>query len=469
MPFYSINFWLFFIPVLIITHILPHRKQNIFLVAASYAFYGLWDWRFLLLLFGSTIIPYLLVHRTIPDGSNKHRILFLIGIIVVNLGALLFFKYYNFFVESFMDVFNVSTDETSRYLFNVVLPVGISFYTFSAMSYAFEVYSGRITPVRSFIDFALYVSFFPKLLAGPIERGNHLIPQIVQERRIDPSKMESACHLIAWGLFKKVCIADALVHPVNVVYSSASPTGPEIYIATLAFAIQIYCDFSGYTDMASGMARLFGFALVLNFNLPYFSKHPSDFWGRWHISLSSWFRDYIYIPLGGSRRGTLRTLNNLIITMGLCGLWHGARYNFILWGIYHGFMLCIYRINSKIRKTPIVKTNRLFHIIKIIITFHIVLFGWLLFRVESMGQLTRMIGTIIFCSWGVWGSAMEIIRYIFPVLLPLVLYESFQLLSGNLEVINKAFFPARAIFFGFCIASVIFIRRGDMPFIYFKF
>lgn len=337
------------------------------------------------------------------------------------------------------------------------------------MSYTFDVHAGKIAPVRSFLDFALYVAFFPQLVAGPIERAARLMPQIMNRRQIDPCRLESACHLIIWGMFKKVFIADTVAHAVNVVYASANPTGPEVYVATVAFAVQIYCDFSGYTDIARGVSRLLGVELMLNFNLPYIAKNPSDFWRRWHISLSTWLRDYLYIPLGGNRHGAFATYRNLMITMVLGGLWHGARYNFVLWGVYHGVILAMHRLLRGRKQKPETADSSFFTALKVFGMFQLTLCGWLFFRVENMpqlGWLARALGS----SWGHWTSAIDMLKYLAPVVVPLIVVQVWQGLSGDLEVMTKAPWPLRATFLGLCVSAILLLSRsGGTPFIYFQF
>ena len=469
MLFNTFEFWLFFIPVLILVHLLSHKGQNLVLLTASYIFYGAWDWRFLSLILISTIVDYFVAPLTVPGKPDITRKTGLCVSVLVNLGILGFFKYFNFFAHSLVTLFGTSEGATNTILLNVILPVGISFYTFQTMSYTLDVYAGRISPVRSFWDFALYVAFFPQLVAGPIERGRRLIPQIVNKRKVDPSKIESACHLIAWGMFKKVVIADTLAHPVNIVFASNSSVGPEVYVATLCFAVQIYCDFSGYSDIARGLARLMGIDLMLNFNLPYIARNPVEFWRRWHISLSTWLRDYLYIPLGGNRSGKFRIYSNLTITMVLGGLWHGARFNFVLWGVYHGVILVLYRFICRNRKPTAVNDTRLTAALKILFMFQLILFGWLLFRVETTAQLTEKLSALTH-SWDCWQSAFGIIKYATPFLIVLVLVESWQYYGRDLEIVNKLHWPLRALFFGLCVSAVLLLNQaGGSPFIYFQF
>jgi alginate O-acetyltransferase complex protein AlgI len=467
MLFNTIEFWLFFIPVLLLVHSLRHRAQNIVLLVASYIFYGAWDWRFLSLIFISTVVDYYAGPFATPSRSKLSRKLALTASIVVNLGILGFFKYHNFFVQSFADLFHLSNELTNAALLNLILPVGISFYTFQTMSYTFDIHAGRIKPVSSFFDFALYVSFFPQLVAGPIERGSRLIPQIINPRKVDAEKLTSALYLIAWGLFKKVFIADTIAHSVNAVFAGSVVTGPQVYVAVLGFAVQIYCDFSGYSDIARGLARLLGFELMVNFNLPYFAKNPAEFWRRWHISLSTWLRDYLYIPLGGNRKGRGRTYFNLMITMLLGGLWHGARYNFILWGLFHGVILSAHRLLTGNKQSSV--DSKFVTVVKIVFMFHLTLFGWLLFRAESLSQISNM-SRVLLTGWTHLESSIVMLKYMAPGLICLAVYEFFQLKTKNLEVINRAPWLVRVLFLSLCISVVLLLNRSSsVPFIYFQF
>ena len=317
------------------------RLQNGILLIASYVFYGFWDWRFLALLFVSTVVDYnlaLLIEKSESPGERKAL---LAASICVNLGILGFFKYFGFFAESFASLLNSFGFQSSTPFFNIVLPVGISFYTFQTMSYTIDVYRRKLPATRNFFDFALFVSFFPQLVAGPIERATKLLPQVLQPRKFSQSNFVEGFYLIILGLFKKVVIADNMAPIVNYIFSRDVSTlsGAEVLVGVYAFAFQIYGDFAGYTDIARGVAKWLGFDLMLNFRMPYFATSPSDFWQRWHISLSSWLRDYLYIPLGGNRQGTLLTYRNLMLTMVLGGLWHGAAWTFVAWGFFHGLIL----------------------------------------------------------------------------------------------------------------------------------
>lgn len=469
MLFNTIEFWLFFGVVWLLVRRSSQQVANYVLLGASYIFYGAWDWRFLSLIALSTVVDFWAAKFAGPDNSARIRRWALAVSAVVNLSILGLFKYFDFFVTSFATLLQIQPDHYSQYLISVALPVGISFYTFQTLSYTIDVYRGKLEPASKLGDFALYVAFFPQLVAGPIERGERFMPQI-QSPRPAPSLSQAAILLIAWGLFKKMVIADTLSGPVDVVFASQNRLGPEVYVATVCFAFQIYCDFSGYTDIARGIARLLGFDLMLNFNLPYLASSPSDFWRRWHISLSTWLRDYLYIPLGGNRGGNLLTYRNLMATMVLGGLWHGARMNFVLWGIYHGALLSLQRIFFPQGKSP--KDDQkspAIHWLKILGMFHLTLFGWLLFRVESTGQLRDCCSALL-GSWQSWESALAILRYTIPVLLPLFVVQAFQHYYRDLEVICRAPSYIRTAFVTSCLASCLYLNRSaGTPFIYFQF
>ncbi|MEW6301892.1 MAG: MBOAT family O-acyltransferase [Verrucomicrobiota bacterium] len=349
MLFNSYIFWLFFGVVLLLYRRLPHRGQNVMLLVASYIFYGAWDWRFLSLILISTLVDYVAAIQIGKRKDARARKVLLGISCCANLGILGFFKYFNFFAQELTHLLSAIGLEFMAPTLDIVLPVGISFYTFQTMSYTIDVYRGRTQPLRDPLDFALYVAFFPQLVAGPIERSTDLVPQIVNPRTVRASDFSEGLWLILWGLFKKVVIADNMAIIVNGLFAEnpRALSGPECWIAVYAFALQIYGDFSGYSAIARGVARWMGFHLSPNFLFPYFSATPSEFWTRWHISLSSWLRDYLYIPLGGNRGGMLITCRNLLLTMVLGGLWHGAAWGFVVWGLVHGLLLVGYRLTAR--------------------------------------------------------------------------------------------------------------------------
>ena len=467
MLFNSLEFWIFFSIVIVVCYSCSHRWQNLFLVLASYVFYAAWDWRFLGLIAVSTLVAFLAAIKIEDLEDQTHKRRFLWGAVGFQLACLGFFKYFNFFVDSFAQLFSLQIQDGSWFALQVLLPVGISFFTFQTISYIVDVHRGDVKATRNGIDLALYVAFFPQLVAGPIERGSRFLPQILRPRRISLKRIDQGITLITWGLFKKVCIADVVAGPVNTVFASPDPTPLAVYAAVVLFAIQIYCDFSGYTDIARGVAKLLGFELMINFNLPYFATNPSDFWRRWHISLSTWLRDYLYVPLGGSRFGQLLTYRNLMITMVLGGLWHGASYNFLLWGVYHGAILGIHRAIStpSAGNSPSGTTVML----KILGMFHLTLIGWLLFRVESMDQLQVLLGSFS-GDWTVWAPAYAMMAFALPFMLPLVLLELYQYAVGRLDVTTGLHWSIKfAIWSGLLWCVLAFASSTRAEFIYFQF
>jgi alginate O-acetyltransferase complex protein AlgI len=345
MTFNSIEFGIFF-PIVFLLYWLIFRKKivyrNIFLIAVSYFFYGWWDWRFLSLLILSTFVDFYAGQKIeAAEGKNKRRWLLLS--LTVNLGILTVFKYFGFFVNSFISGFSLAGIAFTSPTLHIILPVGLSFYTFQSLSYTLDVYYGRMKPTRSLIDFAAYISFFPQLVAGPIERARNLLPQFAEKREITYDMLRSGLLLMAFGLFKKIVLADRLARYVDASFGDLSKMdGVPLIVAVLFFALQLYLDFSAYSNIAIGAARMLGFTLSTNFNHPYFASSFSDFWKRWHISLSSWFRDYVYIPLGGNRKGRVLLIRNILVVFALSGLWHGASWNFVIWGTLNGLFLILF-------------------------------------------------------------------------------------------------------------------------------
>ncbi len=398
------------------------RWQNMFLLLASYAFYAAWDWRFLSLIWLSTLVDYT-VGRAMggTTSSGRRRVLLAVSI-VANLGVLGFFKYCNFFVDSgyaFLQMLGLSP---SPLVLQIALPVGISFYTFQTLSYTIDVYRGELAPTRSLRDFALYVAFFPQLVAGPIERASRFLPQILNPRRTTREQWSSGAWLIVFGLFKKVFVADNLAPLVDEVYGGTDVAAWQVVLATYAFAFQIYCDFSGYTDIARGVAKLLGFELMLNFRLPYLSTTPSEFWRRWHISLSTWLRDYLYIPLGGNRGGRLATGRNLMLTMLLGGLWHGAAWNFVIWGGFHGLLLGGQRalLGREVRE---VGSTWLRRIAAVVLMFHLTCLGWLLFRATSLEHVGTLL-TSLAGDWTLYRDDVHLLSQLLLFVMPLLLIET---------------------------------------------
>ena len=400
MLFTELNFWAFFAVVMLAYIVLPHRAQNRMLLVASYVFYGAWDWRFLGLILISTVVDYLVALR-MADATSQTRRRHLLWIsVAVNLGMLGVFKYFGFFVESFSALLAGIGYQTDPFLLSIVLPVGISFYTFQTLSYTIDIYRRDMEPTRDFLNFALFVAFFPQLVAGPIERASNLLPNIEMPRTLSWEDFRRGCVLCLVGLIKKIVIADGVAGSVNAIYASPDPSRLDIVFATWLFAVQIYCDFSGYTDIARGVAKMMGFRLMRNFAQPYFAADPQEFWRRWHISLSTWLRDYLYISLGGNRGGKWHTYRNLMATMTLGGLWHGAAWNFVAWGVYQGALLSIHRAFAGTHARTGEGTNRVFfawiaRIAGITIFFQVVCYGWLLFRAGSFSQITEFTGRLV--------------------------------------------------------------------------
>ncbi|MDA8876948.1 MBOAT family protein [bacterium] len=358
------------------------KSQNIWLLLMSYLFYGWWDWRFLSLIFASTLVDYTIGLKLKTSEKKGTRKTLLVLSLVFNLGVLAVFKYYNFFIDSFNELFAIFHPSVSYNTLDIILPVGISFYTFQTLSYTIDVYKKKLEPTSDFVDFAGYVSFFPQLVAGPIERATNLLPQFQKRRKFDYEKSVLGMRQILWGLFKKMVIADNLAVIVDEVYLSHAEMSPyAIIVGFICFSFQIYCDFSGYSDIAIGTARLFGFDLMKNFNFPYFSKSIADFWRRWHISLTTWFRDYIYFPLGGSRVNKFGAVKNILIVFLVSGFWHGANWTFIFWGGLNAlfFLPGMYYPQKKSK-------NKILLIVRAFWTFMLITFTWVFFRAKSLQE-----------------------------------------------------------------------------------
>jgi D-alanyl-lipoteichoic acid acyltransferase DltB (MBOAT superfamily) len=369
------------------------KLQNAFIVVASYVFYGWWDWRFLLLIAFTSFCSWrsgLLIWKA--ESKKKAKTWMWLNI-VLNLGILAIFKYYDFFVTEFAQLFHISSEGL---LLKVILPVGISFYTFQALSYSIDVYRGKIEPTKDIIAFFAFVSFFPQLVAGPIERATNLLPQFLKKREFDYDTAIDGMRQILWGLFKKLLIANNCAYAVDSVFylhSRTLITGSDLLLAAILFSFQIYADFSGYSDMAIGTAKLFGIKLSRNFNNPYFSRNVAEFWRRWHISLMSWFRDYVYIPLGGNRVSKFRTICNVFVVFLLSGLWHGANWTYVFWGLYHALLFIpIVLIGRKSQSKPIAERRILpswKEMGQMLFTFSLVTFGWIIFRSENLADFAQ--------------------------------------------------------------------------------
>lgn len=377
------------------------RAQNLLILVASYVFYGWWDWRFLSLIVISSLVDFVVGGRLPDESSPRRRKLLLLASLAVNLGFLGFFKYCDFFIDSFADLISRFGLQPNLPSLRVILPVGISFYTFQTLSYTIDIYRRKIQPTRDALAFFTFVAFFPQLVAGPIERAKSLLPQFLARRVFEPQSAREGLRLMLWGLFKKVVIADNLAGSVNMIFADPlTREGPELVLGVFFFAIQIYGDFSGYSDIARGTARLFGFQLMRNFAFPYFSRDIAEFWHRWHISLSSWFRDYLFIPLGGSRAGPGRRLFNILVTFTVSGFWHGANWTFIVWGLLNGlYYVPVMLAGSQKQHTDIVAAGRLIpgllDALKILITFGLTLVAWVFFRSASLSQAFAYLARIV--------------------------------------------------------------------------
>jgi len=425
MIFNSLVFFVFVTLVLLLYYRLKLRAQNVMLVIASYVFYGWWDWRFLGLLLFSTFFDYWCAIKLEGETNPGKKKRFLAFSMIVNLSIIGFFKYFNFFAESFEQLLAVFGMKMDMPTLHVLLPVGISFYTFLSMSYTIDVYRGHLKATRNPLEFMLYVSYFPHLVAGPIVRASDLLPQCQRERVIRREQVLDGIWLCLLGYFKKIVIADRLAELVDWGFNSGqSPYGDaNAWLFVYAFALQIYGDFSGYTDIARGLAKIMGFELVINFKAPYLVKNPPAFWQNWHISLSVWLRDYLYIPLGGNRSGTFKTYRNLMITMVLGGLWHGAGFAFLAWGLFHGLLLVIHRWwKSGHEKSPdesyAVNTHWNWKgALQVLLFFHITCLGWLLFRAGSLSPDKSQWVLIASYLNSLWKFPYSISSFAWPVFL----------------------------------------------------
>ena len=480
MLFNSIDFAIFLPIVFVLYWFVTNRSlklQNFLIVAASFFFYGWWDWRFLSLLLFSIVTDYFIGRWLLIEDNQRKRTMILWISIITNLGFLGFFKYYNFFVENFVEAFRLFGRELNPGTLKIILPVGISFYTFQTLSYTIDVYKRKLEPTKNFIAFAAFVSFFPQLVAGPIERATNLLPQFYKKRSFDYDKAVDGMRQILWGLFKKIVIADNCAFYANEIFNnSADYSGSALILGALFFTFQIYCDFSGYSDIAIGTARLFGFSLMRNFAFPYFSRDIAEFWRRWHISLSTWFRDYLYIPLGGSRGSKSKVIRNVFVIFIVSGFWHGANWTFIVWGALNALYFLPLLLAHRNRKNiEIVAKGKLLpnfrEVTGMVTTFGLTVFAWIFFRAESLTHALSYIK-------GIFSSSI----FQLPLLdkdeiIVLVLIGFFLMMEWlgreNQYVIEKMFLKHHRILrigFYYLIVFLIIVFMGkQQEFIYFQF
>jgi len=482
MIFNSLNFAIF-LPIVFILYWFTTkgnlRLQNILLLVSSYFFYACWDWRFMFLLIFSTLLDYFTGIKIHEATKKRKKVFWLWLSIGVNLGFLGVFKYCNFFAASFADGLSLLGFEANLGSLQVILPVGISFYTFHGLSYVIDIYKNRIKPERNFIDYSVFVSFFPLLVAGPIERATHLLPQILKKREFDYSKAVDGLRQILWGLFKKIVIADNCAEFANTIFNnSADYSGSTLVLGALFFTFQIYCDFSGYSDIALGTARLFGIELLRNFAFPYFSRDIAEFWRRWHISLSSWFKDYLYIPLGGSKGGMWMKIRNTFIIFLVSGFWHGANWTFIVWGFLNAlYIMPSIIFNTNRNNLDIVARGKYLPSIReffaIGITFSLTVFSWIFFRAANVTHALRYISKIFSSSLltiphfpGI-GIAVPIVFLTSIFLIVEWIGREQQYAIAHLGV--KWYKPVRwAMYYGIII-SIFWFGGKEQQFIYFQF
>lgn len=476
MLFNSFIFFIFLIIVLPLYYALPRQIKGIFLLLSSYFFYGYWDYRFVSLLIISTVIDFVVGRAIYTSTTQQNKTQWLVISIVTNLSILFIFKYYDFFISSFEPLAAIFGGKIDYLHLHIILPIGISFYTFQTMSYTIDIYRDKLKPTNSILDFAIFVSFFPQLVAGPIERANKLLPQIEKLPLPSVAQLEKGIILIVVGLFKKVMIGDAAGRYVDhIFYQPSAYKSAELIVALFLFSIQIYADFSGYSNMARGTAKLLGIELMKNFEQPYFSRNITEFWHRWHISLSSWLKDYLYISLGGNRKGISKTYRNLMLTMLLGGLWHGSSWNFIIWGTLHGIYLSIHKYVLGIKKiTPVYKYNGIFSLFKFILnitlTYILVLFAWLFFRATDLSIVSIFFKKIIYWESSEFTSQFIIVGITFAF--ATLLIDFFEYHTGKhtflLLLHNKTMMYA-ILFVVLSVSFLFMLVNNTSPFIYFQF
>ena len=530
MNYTQLSFWILFLLVHGVYWRVGHRRQNQLLLVASYFFYGFWDYRFLFLILISTVVDFIgglgvagvrlprarllrlgaLVLGAafvlcVPWRAHPHRLVdfavplatagvialygaalprlyrgpqrrkwFLVISMVANLGLLGFFKYCDFFISSAHDLLAaLGLAHAPAPLLHILLPAGISFYTFQAMSYTIDIYRGAVEPTDDFGDFALFVCFFPHLVAGPIMRAHTLLPQVMRPRTRRPGDFEEGLALVVIGLFKKIALSDNMATIANAIFyrladgATASMSGAEVLVGVYAFAFQIYGDFSGYSSIARGISKWLGFDLVVNFHLPYLATSPSDFWRRWHISLSTWLRDYLYVPLGGNRHGRRREYRNLMLTMLLGGLWHGARWTFVAWGLYHGLILCIYRLAGIRDVSPREHFGR--WLVRVVVMFHLTCAGWLLFRADHFGAVARA-ASLMATHFVITQTALTAAALITFYAGALFILELVTDGEGRIRRLLESSPAVQGAVYGYLVSMTLFFHaRRAYEFLYFQF
>lgn len=483
MLFNSIDFALF-LPIVFILYWLVSSKnlklQNSLIVVASYLFYGWWDWRFLSLIFFSTVVDYTVGRKLKAEGNPTKRKALLWISIAVNLGFLGFFKYYNFFLDNFISAFSFFGTEINASSLNIILPVGISFYTFQTMSYSIDVYKRKLEPTKDFIAFSAFVSFFPQLVAGPIERATNLLPQFYKKRTFDYSEAVDGMRQILWGLFKKIVIADNCARYADEIFNnSADYSGSTLVLGAIFFSFQIYGDFSGYSDIAIGTSRLFGFNLMQNFNFPYFSRDIAEFWRRWHISLSTWFRDYLYIPLGGSRGGMWMKIRNTFIIFIVSGFWHGANWTFIAWGTLNAifFLPLLLTKSNRNNRKPVAEGRTLPGVKEffyMVMTFGLIVSAWIFFRASDIGHAISYISGIftpsLFSIPEFQGRGHAIVAILLLLIFVLIEWNGREKHYAIRNLGQNKPRPIRWSYYALIIFAIgMFMPTVESPFIYFQF
>ncbi|MBR5983744.1 MAG: MBOAT family protein [Bacteroidales bacterium] len=501
MLFNSIEF-LIFLPIVFLLYWFVFDKflgkskhklmmQNAFVVVASYVFYGWWDWRFLLLIALTSVCSWLsgiLMHSVDVQQATceryyvnpkivRKRKLIAATNIVINLAILATFKYYDFFATELATLFGLSSDGI---LLNIILPVGISFYTFQALSYSIDVYRHKIEPTKDIVAFFAFISFFPQLVAGPIERATNLLPQFLKKREFDYATAVDGCRQILWGLFKKVVVADGCADIVNNIFSHyATVNGATLFIVAILFSFQIYGDFSGYSDIAIGVAKLFGIRLMRNFNVPYFSRDIAEFWRRWHISLTTWFRDYVYIPMGGSRVSKVKVIRNTFIIFLVSGFWHGANWTFIAWGAFHAILFMPLILLGRNRKNmDVVASGKILPTVKeigqMLLTFVLVVLGWVIFRSETIGDALQYFSAMFDSSFF---DFRKDITVQYKPMLKVIIFIVFMLLiewhnrnkAHGLDLSDSKSLLARVGIYYLLIFLILMFGANPAQFIYFQF